>query len=373
MQNLDNVNIFFIVATTEGLSNESYALCLQCLAEFASCRLSLFESFDLSKQFTPNFANNLINLLRKRAEFFCGDRVLARNFIKIMFKFEMNFQVRSFGIKEDQDLNVLLAYLGDLSELTLILIKSGSQYLRDNAIHLLVAWNRINIELKNQDVSCSEQVKLKIKDIVVQFLEQNISDMNDHSEEEEEEHFFESEVNTQTQRFDMIARICNVHIEDTFDRLSQGLTFLIENYGSPDKTEVIEQRMAWTLRVITALINLGYAPKREEDTINFSETPEYCVCIKTIEIVKTTIDMYMTQSKMVDDGLDMAILSFIATFRSSILADPRVVAKVMRNDEDNAIHKSEGYIRVAKSLETKDILGIVEIFLKKMIITFFST
>lgn len=70
-----------------------------------------------------------------------------------MYKFQMNFQVRSFGVRAHQEIEALVNYLSDFASLTLMLIKSGSQYLRDSTINLLVAWNRINIELKNQEVS----------------------------------------------------------------------------------------------------------------------------------------------------------------------------------------------------------------------------
>lgn len=371
MQNLDNTNVFNMIAMTKGLSEDSYILVLQCLAEFASCRLSLFETYEIRKQFTHNFATNMVSLVKEQGENFFQSRVLARELIKIFYKFEMNFQIRSFGIKEEKDLEVLVNYLSDLAELTLIFIKSGSQYLRDSSITLLAAWNRINIELKNQDVACGDQVREKIKEIVVQFLEQNISDLKPDDSEDDDEQFNETEINSLTTRFDMIARVCSIHIEDAFTCLNEGLSFLTNNYSEEGKQEIIENRMAWTIRVITSLINLGFSPKRE-DELAFTETPEYNVCIKTIEIIRITVELYMSEQKQVNEVLDMAILGFISTFRAGVLADPRVVAKVMDNDIDNAIHKSEGFIRVARCLEGKDILGIVEIFLKKMILTFFS-
>lgn len=130
--------------------------------------------------------------------------------------------------------------------------------------------------------------------------------------------------------------------------------------------------MAWTIRLITALISLGFSPKREEKGSDFAESPEYKVCIKTIEIIKMTLDLHVNQSQKTTELLDMAILSFISTFRSNVIADSRIVAKVMENNHDNGILKFEGFIKVAYTLSSKDILEIVDIFLNKMIITFFS-
>ena len=131
MQDLENINAFFAIAMTENLSEDSYMYCLQCLCEFASCRISLFETFELRKDFVHNFSNNLNMLIKNHSENLCSSRVLARNYIKIFYKFEMNFQVRSFGVKEEKDIQVLSVYLENLYELTILLIKSGQEYLRD--------------------------------------------------------------------------------------------------------------------------------------------------------------------------------------------------------------------------------------------------
>ena len=63
--------------------------------------------------------------------------------MKILYKFEMNFQLRSFGFKEPQDLQVLTQYAQNLFEISLYIIKSDKAYLREYAIGLLSAWNRI--------------------------------------------------------------------------------------------------------------------------------------------------------------------------------------------------------------------------------------
>lgn len=375
MQNLDNSNAFFAIALTPNLSEDSYALCLQCISELASCRISLFENFELRKKFVHNFASNLSEVMKQQSEYFCSSRLLVRNYIKVFYKFEMNFQVRSFGLKEQSDIDTLVQYLENLSELTILLIKSGQQYLRDATIPLIAAWNRVNIELQSQSVSCHDKIKEKINDIIVEYIEQNISDLTEDNEEEEDEQFNEAELNTLTQRFDILARLCNIHIESTFSRLDEGLSFLMSNYeenlkkNDTEKMEIIEKRFAWTTRTVTALVNLGYSPKKTEEQ---QGPDEYDVCVKIIEIIRLNVQLSMEQTHKMHEKLELAILSYISTLRSNVLADPRVVSKVMENDEDTISYRSEGYLRIADKLSPKDILEIVEIFLKKMILNFFS-
>ena len=69
---------------------------------------------------------------------------------------------------------------------------------------------------------------------------------------------------------------------------------------------------------------------------------------------------------------ELATLSFIASFRSSVLSDSRVLSKCLDDQDQTEIHKSSGYLRIAGVLSSKDILDIVEIFFKKMILNFFS-
>ena len=49
MENFENMNTFFLVCMIPNLSESSYISCLQCLAEFASWRISLFDSVDTRK------------------------------------------------------------------------------------------------------------------------------------------------------------------------------------------------------------------------------------------------------------------------------------------------------------------------------------
>ena len=87
------------------------------------------------------------------------------------------------------------------------MLKSGRQYLRDNTVHLFVAWNRIQIEIKSMEISCEDAIKEKLNDIIIEFIEQNISDLTPENEEEDNEQFNEAELSSLTQRFDMMARL----------------------------------------------------------------------------------------------------------------------------------------------------------------------
>lgn len=376
IQNLNNTNAFFEIAMLPNLSEDTYVLCLQCLSELASCRISLFESIEDRKIFTANFAQNLNILMKAQTENFCSSRLISRNYIKIFYKFEMNFQIRSFMIKELSGQENLKQYVEHLSELTLFLVKSGELYLRDTAVHLLAAWNRINIEVKSLELPIEEFVKTKINDIIVEFIEQNISDLSNDNEDEEDEQFNETELSSLTQRFDMIGRLCNIHIESTFSRLDEGLQFLMNKYqeelekNNEETLEIIEKRFAWTIRVVTSLIGLGYAPKFE--SVGPTGPTDYDVVIKVIEIVKCNVDLLEKGTRKMDEKMELAILSFISGLRNSVLGDPRVVSKVTDNDEDTVNVELGNYLRIAQRLTSSDILGIVEIFFKKMILNFFS-
>lgn len=207
LNNLDNTNAFFAIVMTPNLNEDTYILCLQCLSELASCRVAIFEKFEQRKEFVQNFAGNLIELMKVQSEHFCSSRLLARNYIKIFYKLEMNFQVRSFGVKEPKDVEFLQNYLVSLSELTILLIKSGQNYLREACIHLLATWNRIFIEIKSQEVVICTVISAKIEDIIVEFIEQNISDLKEDNDEDDDEQFNETELSSLTARFDVIGRL----------------------------------------------------------------------------------------------------------------------------------------------------------------------
>ena len=225
LQNYDNTAAFFAIALTPNLTEDIYVLCLQCLSELASCRISIFESLETRKNFVHRFSQNLSELIKMQSDYFCSSRMISRHYIKIFYKLEMNFQLRSFGLKDPRGVEILKLYLSDLAEFTILLIKSGQSYLRDGAIHLLAAWNRINIEMADEAL-----IKEKIKDIIVEYIEQNISDLSDDQDDAEEEQFSENELSNLTQRFDIIARLFNIHIETAFNSLNEGLGFLMNKY-----------------------------------------------------------------------------------------------------------------------------------------------
>lgn len=64
-----------------------------------------------------------------------------------------------------------------------------------------------------------------------------------------------------------------MHIQATFSRLDEGLQFLMGKYeqelekNNEEVIQIIEKRFAWTLRVVTALVNLGYAPKKNDEGV----------------------------------------------------------------------------------------------------------
>jgi transcriptional regulatory protein LevR len=168
-----------------------------------------------------------------------------------------------------------------------------------------------------------------------------------------------------------------VHIQSAFSRLDEGLQFLMSKYeqelekNNEEVIQIIEKRFAWTLRVVTGLVNLGYSPKKAEDG-TIPGPGEYDVCIKIIEVIRLNVQLSIDQTRKMDEILELAILSFITTLRSNVLADPRVVNKVIEKDDDTGIYKADSYARIADKLSSKDILDIVEIFFKKMILNFFS-
>ena len=87
--------------------------------------------------------------------------------------------------------------------------------------------------------------------------------MTDDNEENEDEQFNESELNSLNQRFEVIARFWNQNIDSAFSRINDGLTFLMNKYeielkeNNKDQLEIIEIRFSWTIRLISALMNLG--------------------------------------------------------------------------------------------------------------------
>lgn len=359
MQDHENINAFFAIVMTPNLSEDTYNLCLQCLSELASCRISLFESFETRKAYVHNFATNLNALIKAQTEQFCSSRQVSKNYIKVFYKLEMNFQVRSFGSKDPGDISVLQEYLDNLSELTLYLIKSGEAYLREDAVHLLAAWNRVTQELKHGDMKeaqgCEKFINDKINTIIVEYIGQNISDMNGDNEDDDDEQFNETELSSLTQRFDIIGRLCNVQIESSFACIDEGLQFLMNRYeeelnkNNKEVMDIVETRFAWTLRVITALMNLGYAPSTLKNE-NFTGPGEYEVCIKVIELIRLNVQLSSDQGHKMNEKLELAILSFIQILRANVLADPRVVSKVLNPsiaEEDGGISKNEKYLKIA--------------------------
>ncbi|CAI2369585.1 unnamed protein product [Moneuplotes crassus] len=377
IENFDNTKAFFAIVQTPTLTEDTYILALQSLGELASCRITIFENATKRKEFVHNFARSLSELIKNQSEFFCSSRSISRHYIKLFHKFEMNFQVRSFGPKSDDGKLALRNYLSDLAEFTILVIKSGQSYLREIAIYLLATWNRINIEAKSEP-----GISTKIQEIVVTFIEQSISDLSDDQEEEDDEHFNEKELKNLTQRFETIAITCDIHISPVYNCLNEGLTFLMERYSqelennNQELLELIEKRFAWVIRVVCAMMNRGFAPKYPAPDSNEPkpEGQDECdACIKIIDIIKKNVELNLSQTHKMSELFELAALSFMSIFRSSILCDARVIAKCISEDqEETTFNTGCSYLRIAGIFDSKDILGVVEIFFKKIILNLFT-
>lgn len=103
--------------------------------------------------------------------------------------------------------------------------------------------------------------------------------MKDDNEEDEEEQFNDAELNSLTQRFEIIGRLCNVDLKAAVQRISEGLSFLMSNYeeqiknDNDEKLRVLEIRFSWVIRVITAIIGLGVSSMKASDKEEY--TNEY--------------------------------------------------------------------------------------------------
>ena len=299
---------------------------------------------------------------------------MARNYIRVFYKFEMNFQIRSFGMKEAHELEILNQYLDNLCELTMYLIKNGDQSLRDITVHLLAGWNRVIMEIKNQELKSEAKIRKQVTDIILLYIENCVSDMKEDNEEQDDEQFNDAELNSLTQRFEIIGRLCNIDLKTVVQRINEGLSFLMSSYEeeikneNEDKLRIIEIRFSWIIRVITGIIGLGISSMKVSDKEEYAN--EYDICVKIIDIIRLNVQLCMNQSRKMDEKLELSILNFIACFRANILADPKVVSRVTEAD-DTAIFRSDGFLRISDKTTAKDALDITEVFLKKMILNFF--
>jgi len=72
--------------------------------------------------------------------------LIAKNFFKVIYKLEMNFSLRSFGLKEPEDTISMMEYIISLFEFSIYVIKNEREYLRANSVCLLAVWGRIHSE-----------------------------------------------------------------------------------------------------------------------------------------------------------------------------------------------------------------------------------
>lgn len=69
----------------------------QCLQEFANVRQGIFDDSEKRVEYVANYASNLIMLLQSedvKSAYLFKDRHLFKEFVKIPFKLELNFQLR---------------------------------------------------------------------------------------------------------------------------------------------------------------------------------------------------------------------------------------------------------------------------------------
>ena len=230
------------------------------------------------------------------------------------------------------------------------------------------------MEIKNQELKWEAKIRKQVTDIILLYIENCISDMKEDDEEQDDEQFNDAELNSLTQRFEIIGRLWNVDLKAVVQRINEGLVFLMSSYEEEIKNEnegklrIIEVRFSWIIRVITAIIGLGVSSMKVSDKEEYAN--EYDIWIKIIDIIRLNVQLWMDQSRKMDEKLELSILNFIAWFRANILADPKVVSRVTEAD-DTSIFRSDGYLRISDKTTAKDALDITEVFLKKMILNFF--
>ena len=110
---------------------------------------------------------------------------------------------------------------------------------------------------------------------------------------------------------------------------------------------------------------LGFAPANTTS----EQVSEWDAIIKIIEIIKLCVQLAIEGTRKVNEKLELSFLAFMAMLRSNILVDPRTIWKLKVNDE-LADACNDKYTRIIDKLTSEDILGIIEIFLKKMILNF---
>lgn len=130
MENHDVINIFFKIGMHEGLDNEIYLLTYQCLADLGGTRCTMFTSMATRVGYVLNFSNHLIQLMNPAFSLIGNDDSLCRAFLRIIYKFQFNFTLRSFGAKNAQpnvdvsaNQEALQSYIKTLYDFTLNLIQ----------------------------------------------------------------------------------------------------------------------------------------------------------------------------------------------------------------------------------------------------------
>ena len=110
---------------------------------------------------------------------------------------------------------------------------------------------------------------------------------------------------------------------------------------------------------------IGFAPANT----TAEQESEWDAIIKIIEIVKLWVQLAVDDTRRINEKLELSFLAFMAMLRTNILTDPRTIWK-LKISEDLSDTCNEKYTRIIDKLSSEDILGIIEIFLKKMILNF---
>ena len=187
IQDLSNTNTYFKIFQIPNISEDAALTSLLCLTDLASCRMSIFQDIATRKTFVKNFSEKLIYLFQNSYDKLCSNRKLTKSFLRVIFKFEMNFGLRSFGFKEPEDLTALLKYVTELSRFTQSAIKSGRQYLRQQFVANLAVFGRIRSEISHVQISPESEILAHIKEIIAVYIDETVNDLAPHDHEEEEE------------------------------------------------------------------------------------------------------------------------------------------------------------------------------------------
>ena len=220
----------------------------------------------------------------------------------------------------------MLEYVQELQVFTGFVIKSDKTFLREQAILLLAAWVRINTECVNSKMEFHDQIKQYISEICTGYVESSVQDLSGVKEEEGAEQFETGEKEGLTAKDDIVARLLNVEVVNSYIQLNQGFSYLYQLYQkaiemkNEEQMKLVEGRFTWLLNVFTSMMNLGFSPFIQEDQGIQNENETHMI-LKGIELVKLSSDLAKEQKYKGLETFELAILKFLISIRRSILTD----------------------------------------------------